>query len=118
MSPSFAAITTSATVPDAGPAVVSGDFTGWRKSSRSNSGACVEVGSWRKPRRSGGTGACVEVGHGPAVIGVRDSQDPDGAMLVFDGEAWAAFTASLEGPRDRNRPPPERMKPYLRDVLP
>ena len=76
MSPSFAAITTSAAVPDAGPAVVSSDFTGWRKSSRSNSGACIEVGSWRKPRR---TGACVEVGHGPAVIGIRDSQDPDGA---------------------------------------
>ena len=96
MSPSFAAITTSAAVPDAGPAVVSGDFTGWRKSSRSNSGACVEVGSWRKPRRSGGTGACVEVGHGPAVIGIRDSKNPDGTVLTFGRKAWAAFADALK----------------------
>ena len=96
MSPSFAAITTSAAVPDAGPAVVSGDFTGWRKSSRSNSGACIEVGSWRKPRRSGGTGACVEVGHGPAAVGVRDSKNPDGTVLTFGRKAWTAFADALK----------------------
>ena len=53
-------------------------ITDWRKSSRSESGSCVEVGS------------------GEAVIGVRDSKD-DGAgpVLTFGSEAWAAFLAEV-----------------------
>lgn len=45
----------------------------WRKSSRSTSGACVEVA----PQRD--------------TILVRDSKDPQGAILTFDRPAFAAF---------------------------
>jgi Domain of unknown function (DUF397) len=51
----------------------------WRKSSRSSSGACVEVA----PRRD--------------TILVRDSKDPDGAMLTFDRAAFAAFIDGVTG---------------------
>ena len=54
------------------------EFTGWRTSSRCESGACVEVGQG-----------------GPAV-GVRDSKKPDGAVLTFATSAWEAFTATLK----------------------
>jgi hypothetical protein len=53
------------------------EFTGWRKSSHS------------------ATGQCVEVGHGPAVVGIRDSQDPDGTVLAFPAASWKAFTSTL-----------------------
>lgn len=67
----------------------------WRKSSRSaGSGECVEAASWRAATCQGG--ACVEVGHGAAVIGVRDSQDRDGGRLEFAPAAWAAFTGRLK----------------------
>jgi len=45
----------------------------WRKSTRSSSGACVEVA----PRRD--------------TILVRDSKDPNGAILTFDRSVFAAF---------------------------
>jgi hypothetical protein len=45
----------------------------WRKSTRSSSGACVEVA----PRRD--------------TILVRDSKDPEGAILSFDRSVFAAF---------------------------
>ncbi|MET0426370.1 MAG: DUF397 domain-containing protein [Actinoplanes sp.] len=50
-----------------------GETPRWRKSSRSTSGACVEVA----PQRD--------------TILVRDSKDPDGAMLTFDRAVFAAF---------------------------
>jgi Domain of unknown function (DUF397) len=56
------------------------------------------VGAWRKSSFSGGAGGlnCVEVallaGGGAAV---RDSTDPDGAVLVFTGAEWAAFLAGV-----------------------
>ena len=75
---------------------MTGEFRAWRKSSRSAAnGNCVEVGAWRTSSRSGHVD-CVEVGHGPAVVGIRDSQDPDGAVLTFRGEAWSRFTAGLK----------------------
>lgn len=57
-------------------------------------GACAEVGAWRKSSRSG-TGNCAEVGQDGAVVGVRDSQDPDGPVLAFDAAAWGAFLAMV-----------------------
>jgi hypothetical protein len=51
----------------------------WRKSTRSTSGACVEVA----PR--------------PDAILVRDSKDPDGAVLTFDRAVFAAFIAGVTG---------------------
>ncbi|MBW6439965.1 DUF397 domain-containing protein [Actinoplanes hulinensis] len=51
----------------------------WRKSSYSSSGACVEVAPL--PRR----------------ILVRDSKNPEGAVLSFDRESFAAFIAGVAG---------------------
>jgi hypothetical protein len=53
-----------------------------------------EVGrmaTWRKASKSSGNGQCVEVmdlGHS---VAVRDSKDPDGAILTFTPGEWAAF---------------------------
>jgi hypothetical protein len=51
---------------------------------------------WRKSRRSGGGDNCVEVavstlGH----IGVRDSKDRQGPVLVFSPQEWVAFTSGV-----------------------
>ena len=53
-----------------------------------------EVGAWRKSSRSGATN-CAEVGQDGAGVGVRDSQDPDGPVLVFGPVAWVAFLEGL-----------------------
>ena len=60
---------------------MSGEFTGWRKS-----------------RRSANNGACLEAGHGPWIVAVRDSNDPDGPVLTFSAGAWQRFTAGLKAP--------------------
>jgi hypothetical protein len=48
---------------------------------------------WRKSTRSSGnSGDCVEVaGNLPGLVGVRDSKDPAGPVLVVDPAAWRAF---------------------------
>nr|MDT0659243.1 DUF397 domain-containing protein [Micromonospora sp. DSM 115978] len=48
---------------------------------------------WRKSTRSNGGGACVEVAVGERGVGVRDSKDPAGPVLVFGAAAWTAFVA-------------------------
>ncbi len=53
---------------------------------------------WRKSSRSNGAQNCVEVGAGPGIIGVRDTKDRDGAVLVFPRRQWVAFVSGL---RDR-----------------
>ncbi|GAB3153753.1 hypothetical protein GCM10027290_47140 [Micromonospora sonneratiae] len=52
---------------------------------------------WRKSTRSNSAGgACVEVADGlPGVVGVRDSKDPYGPVLVFGPDAWRAFVADV-----------------------
>jgi hypothetical protein len=53
---------------------------------------------WRKSVRSNAQGACVEVAvNVPGVVGVRDSTDPSGPVLVFAPGAWRAFV-SRESP--------------------
>ena len=70
-------------------------MNGWRKSSHSfANGQCAEVAAWRKSTKSGAAN-CAEVGQDGAVVGVRDSQDPDGPVLVFGPVAWVAFLAGL-----------------------
>jgi hypothetical protein len=65
----------------------------WRKSSRSTSGACVEV--WRAARwRGSSRSAAQAVGDGPAV-GVRDSKDPE-PEIWFSRAAWAGFIAGAK----------------------
>jgi len=46
---------------------------------------------WRKSQRSGGQGDCVEFAVVDGLIGVRDSQNSDGPVLVFDRGSWRAF---------------------------
>lgn len=48
---------------------------------------------WRKSTRSSGNqGDCVEVaGNLPGLVGVRDSKDPTGPVLVVAPAAWRAF---------------------------
>ncbi len=65
----------------------------WRKSSFSepNGNACVEV-AWRKSSFSNPDGNdCVEVAFGEAVVGLRDSKNPEGPRLAFDHSRWLAF---------------------------
>lgn len=60
----------------------------WRKSSRCDTGTCVEV-AWQKSSRCE-SGNCVEVAR-DADVYVRDSKDPTGPILRFDRQAWADF---------------------------
>ncbi|MEU8420474.1 DUF397 domain-containing protein [Micromonospora sp. NPDC048835] len=59
------------------------DLTGalWRTSSRSGNGECVEVAD-----------------NLPRVVGVRDSKDPTGPVLVFAPAAWRAFVTAARRP--------------------
>ncbi|SDQ37047.1 DUF397 domain-containing protein [Actinopolyspora saharensis] len=70
----------------------------WRKSSYSaDQGSCVEVAAvhpevtWLKSSYSGDQGSCVEVACPEGGVAVRDSKDPDGAVLVFDRPPWNSF---------------------------
>jgi len=72
------------------------EVAAWRTSSHSGyNGNCTEVTAWRKSTASIGNGDCAEVGQDGAVVGVRDSQDPDGPVLVFGPVAWVAFLEGL-----------------------
>ncbi|MGC4851874.1 DUF397 domain-containing protein [Micromonospora sp. DT4] len=54
-------------------------FTGWRKSTRSDDGNCVEVAN-----ANDGT------------TGVRDSKDINGPVLAFHPTAWNAFVGGVQ----------------------
>jgi hypothetical protein len=52
--------------------------------------------TWRKSSRSGGQGNCVEVADTPMAVGVRDSKDPSGPVLVFTRPEWQAFVDGVK----------------------
>jgi Domain of unknown function (DUF397) len=55
-------------------------ITPWRKSSHSNSGAnCVEIARTRS-----------------GTVAVRDSKDPEGAVLTFSPDEWRGFVATVQ----------------------
>ena len=53
--------------------------------------------TWRKSSYSGNNGGnCVEVGTAANLIAVRDSKDPDGSVLAFAADTWAAFAERVK----------------------
>ncbi|RKT81907.1 protein of unknown function [Saccharopolyspora antimicrobica] len=56
----------------------------------------LSTATWLKSSYSQGNGGqCVEVAVQPTVVGVRDSKDPDGPVLVFNPSAFAQFLGTL-----------------------
>lgn len=53
---------------------------------------------WRKSTRSGTSGNCVEVAVADLGqrVGVRDSTDPAGPVLVFGRTAWTVFIGGVK----------------------
>jgi len=68
----------------------------WRKAKASNPyGNCVEV-QWMKSSLSYSNSNCVEVAQLPSTtIGVRDSKDPEGPVLMFTPDEWHAFLGGV-----------------------
>lgn len=50
---------------------------------------------WRKSSYSSNTGECVEIADLVSGVGVRDSRDPDGPVLVFGRGAMADLAARI-----------------------
>jgi hypothetical protein len=54
---------------------------------------------WRKSSYSGNSGNCIEVADLGHAIGVRDSKDPNGPVLMFGTGSWRVFVMSAERER-------------------
>lgn len=60
----------------------------------------LSTAAWRKSARSGGEGGnCVEVAITDKVIGLRDSKNTGGGVLVFNSAAGLAFLESVKDGR-------------------
>ncbi|MFF2744085.1 DUF397 domain-containing protein [Kitasatospora sp. NPDC058048] len=53
--------------------------------------------AFRKSSYSGGNENCVEYALLPEAVAVRDSKDPSGPALAFDGAAHSSFLAAVAG---------------------
>ena len=57
----------------------------------------MDIAHWKKSSRSSGDGQCVAVATlGQDAVGVRDSKDPNGPVLVFTAAEWAAFVGGVK----------------------
>jgi hypothetical protein len=52
---------------------------------------------WRKSSFSGNTGNCVEVAVTQSSIGIRDSKEPEGGVLLVRGDEWRRFVMRIRG---------------------
>jgi Domain of unknown function (DUF397) len=52
--------------------------------------------NWRKSSYSSSNGQCVEVASAGPDVAVRDSKDPDGAVLLCTRAGMAAFIAGVK----------------------
>lgn len=55
--------------------------------------------AWRKSSYSGGGENCVEVAHIPGHVGIRDSKNPQSALLILANTRWAALTNEIKNGR-------------------
>jgi hypothetical protein len=53
----------------------------------------LRLTDWRTSRHSIGNGECVEVASTNGNVGVRDSKNPAGPVILYPASAWQAFVA-------------------------
>jgi hypothetical protein len=51
--------------------------------------------AWRRSTKCAG-GDCVEIRIAGEEVAMRDSKNPDAAILQFSGEGWQAFVAAIQ----------------------
>ncbi|CNE84613.1 Domain of uncharacterised function (DUF397) [Mycobacterium tuberculosis] len=67
-----------------------------RSGPNTDQGYCVDVRAWQKSSHSADEGECVEVAASQMGVLARDSKDPDGPVLGFGADAWAAFLDTVK----------------------
>lgn len=57
----------------------------------------VTFHQWRKSTRSNGSSDCVEIGISTdgTLIGIRDTKDPEGPIMVVDRQEWSQLSRFL-----------------------
>ncbi len=55
----------------------------------------LSTATWRRSSRSTANANCVEVAVAGSAVGVRDSKDPDGPVLVLPATAWTHFVTAI-----------------------
>jgi hypothetical protein len=52
--------------------------------------------NWRKDSRSATTGECVEVATAPGYVAIRDSKNPNGAILDCSADTFRALVSAVK----------------------